>query len=115
MPKIFLIADEVLTLVVGAISGSVWLLGEAAGIPGMEYASFAGLLLMVLWWTQARISYLDKQNEEREKRQAEVVHQLQEFIHGKMHGAMVDLHNVLQAQCEATMAMANRLKEHEGE
>lgn len=111
MPHRFLtLADSALTAVAGAASTAVYALGQAAGIPGLEYASFAGLLLLVLYWTQARISYLDKQHEQREHRQATTNAALQEFIQTKMHNTLIDLHASIDRQREMAQTFHDELE-----
>lgn len=110
MPRIFLIADEALTAVAAIASATLYLFGQVAGMPGVEYASFAGLLLLVLYWTQARITYLDKQYEEREKRQEAANNELQKFIHERMHTTLQELHQVMSRHCEITSEFRNELE-----
>lgn len=110
MPRIFLIADEALTAVAAIASATLYLFGQVAGMPGVEYASFAGLLLLVLYWTQARITYLDKQYEEREKRQEAANNELQKFIHERMHTTLQDLHEVMTRHCEITSEFRSELE-----
>ena len=110
MPRIFLIADEALTVIAAIASAGVYAVGQVAGMPGIEYASFAGLLLLVLYWTQARITYLDKQYEEREKRQEAANNELQKFIHERMHTTLQDLHEVMARHCEITSEFRGELE-----
>lgn len=107
--RLLAIADSSLAWGAGAVSTAIYLVGEAMQIPGLEYASFAGLLMLVLYWTQARITYLDKQYEDREKRQEATNAELQKFIHDKMHVTLTNLHGVIQRQCELTGEFRNEL------
>ena len=120
MSRILLLADSVVTALAACGSAAIYAIAQGAGLPGLEYASFAGLLLLVLYWTQARISLLDKQHEEREKRQDAANAELQKFIHDKMHATLQDLHAVMREHCRLTnefraeMAEMRRLLENKG-
>jgi len=112
-PRLFAAADSAVAVAAGAISSACYVLGQTVGMPGIEYASFAGLLLLVLYWTQSRISYLDKQYEEREQRQAAEVAKLQEFIQSAMHEAILNLTKALQTHSETLCDFRDRLADLE--